>query len=339
MWQTNLHRIIPNLTWFIAYACGLFSFSYYNLQQRKLLSFFKHWENFEINFSNKSDTGASSALVKQKRLAKFMYVSYFVITCGCLLGFCNSLRSSNASFMLSHYQILRDTLTIPFVVTIHLIAISLVWVSFSLLDIVPAIIFYCASKQIQSIEQELKNDFGFGLLNVCENVALLSTKQFKTEFCIRLRNTWFKYETLFNLIEEANRTFGILMFINHGIKFSLTCTLTSMALSTTKDAEVDKLAVLTTAITFVFRFLTGLLPTAQLHSSSSNLRATASSLMSQHCYKMSKEERSFAFLFIHRLQDHQLAACPLNLYYVTYSILLNVFTLTVSYVIILVQLK
>lgn len=146
MWQTNLHRIIPNLTWFIAYACGLFSFSYYNLQQRKLLSFFKHWENFEINFSNKSDTGASSALVKQKRLAKFMYVSYFVITCGCLLGFCNSLRSSNASFMLSHYQILRDTLTIPFVVTIHLIAISLVWVSFSLLDIVPAIIFYSASK-------------------------------------------------------------------------------------------------------------------------------------------------------------------------------------------------
>jgi hypothetical protein len=269
-----------------------------------------------------------------------MYVSYFVITCGCLLGFhLDALRSSNASFMLSHYKILRETLTIPFVVTIHLIAISLVWVSFSLLDIVPAIIFYSASKQIQFIEQELKNDFGFGLLNVCENVSLLSTKQFKTEFCIRLRNTWFKYETLFNLIEEANRTFGILMFINHGIKFSLTCTLTSMALSTTKDAEVDKLAVLTTAFTFVFRFLTGLLPTAKLHSSSSNLRATASSLMSKHCYKMTKEERSFAFLFIHRLQNHQLAACPLNLYYVTYSILLNVFTLTVSYVIILVQLK
>ena len=268
-----------------------------------------------------------------------MYVSYFIMTCGSLLGFRNALRSSDASFMLSRYQTLRDTLTFPLVLAIHLIAISLVWIGFSLLDIVPAMIFYSAGKQVQSIEQELKDDFGSRLLNLSETVTLLSTNQFRTEFCIRLRNTWFKYEALFDLIKEANRTFGILMFVDHGIKLSLTCTLTSMALSTAKDVEVDKLAVLTTAITFIFRFLTGLLPAAQLSCSSSNLKATASSLLSKHCYKMTQEERSLAFLFIHRLQDHQLAACPLNLYCVTYSILLTVLSLTVSYVMILVQFK
>jgi len=143
------------------------------------------------------------------------------------------------------------------------------------------------------------------------------------------------------LFQKKKKMCDFWYIVDHGTKLSLTCTLTSMALSTAKDVEVDKLAVLTTAITFVFRFLTGLLHAAQLSCSSSNLKATASSLLrSKHCYKMTQEERSFAFLFIHRLQDHQLAACPrLNLYCVTYSILLTVLSLTVSYVMILFQFK
>jgi len=68
-------------------------------------------------------------------------------------------KTPDASFFLSHYPTLRETLTIPVVFTIHIITHNLVWIMFSLLDLVPGIVFYCAGKHIQSIEQQLKEDF------------------------------------------------------------------------------------------------------------------------------------------------------------------------------------
>ena len=256
------------------------------------------------------------------------------MTCSSILSICNVVkRTPDAPFLLSHYPTLRDALTMPVVITIHLAGIFISWVGFSLLDVVPGIVFYCAGKQIESIRQQLTDDFDSKLLNP-RNTAITST-----DFGTRLRQTWFKYEALFDLVAEANRTFGILMFLDHGIKFFLTCSLTFMALSYTEDVGIDKMTVTGTAGAFAFRFVAGLLPAAHLHSSSSNLLTTASSLLSKHFYKMTQEEREVVVLFIERLRDHQLTASPLGLYCVTNSILLTVLSLTVSYVIVLVQLK
>ena len=111
-----------------------------------------------------------------------------------------------------------------------------------------------------------------------------------------------------------------------------------MFLSSFKDKEVDTAAINPT-IAVIYRFVSCLLISAQLHNSSSKLKGTASSLLSRHCYKMSKEDRDLTVLFINRLQDHQLAACPLGLYCVTNAIMLTILSLTISYVIILVQMK
>jgi len=340
----NVQQIIPNLTWFSNYVCCLFAFLYYNLKRRKLLHFFKQSAKFEKSQSilhGLVDT-THSTLFNEKRLAIFMYSSYLIMTCSAILSIFNAVKKTpDAPFLLSHYATLRDALTMPVVMIIHLTGIFISWIMFSLLDVVPGIVFYCAGKQIESIEQQLTDDFDSKLVNPHNTAitSLLSNNQFKTEFCIRLRQTWFKYEALFDLIAEANRTFGILMFLDHGIKFFLTCSLTFMALSYTEDVGIDKMTVAGIAGAFSFRFVVGLLPAAHLHSSSSNLLTTASSLLSKHFYKMTQEEREVVVLLIERLRDHQLTASPLGLYCVTNSILLTVLSLTVSYVIILVQLK
>ena len=246
-------------------------------------------------------------------------------------------KTPDASFFLSHYPTLRETLTIPVVLAIHIIIHNLVWIMFSLLDLVPGIVFYCAGKHIQSIEQQLKEDFETLLLHTSEihPISFISNKEagLIIEFCNRLRQTWFKYAELVDLVGTANRTFGILMLIDHGIQFFLNCTFIFMLLLSSKDLEFDKVTITGTAIGMRLRFTTGLLQAAHLHSSSTNLKATASSLLSQHCYKMTKEEREVHLLLINRLWDHQLSACPLGqLYCVPNSILLTILSLTVSYI-------
>ena len=340
IWLTKVHKLVRHLSWLLSYSSCLIVFIYYNLKRTNLLSFFHRWEKFEIQLAlnmRPIDTG-----VKQiKRLTTLLYGSYLIMTCSNYYGFYKVMQNEpGASFLLSHHEILRNWLTIPLIFAIHLIGISLIWVLFVLLDLVPATIFYYTGSKLKRIEDELKEDFKTLSSGQSETaINLFSANKLKTTFSIRFRQTWLKYESLLDLTDEANRIFGILMFVDHGIKFFLICGLTFMSLSSFKDKEVDTVAAITTTVIFIYRFVTCILVASNLHNSSSKLKITASSLISRHCHKMSKEDRDLTVLFISRLQDHQLAARPLGLYRVTNSILLTILSLSISYVIILVQIK
>ena len=341
IWMTNIHKIILQFTWFMSYVSSLFVFIYYNLKRQNLLLFFEKWKQFEIiqSFNVRSSVDIVGG-VKKKRLVNFMFVSYLLMAFGNLFSLCNMMKNEpEAPHLLSHYEILRNWLTVPLILVLHLIGTSLLWVLFALLDLVPAIVFYYTGKMLQCIEHNLQEDFESASYPPKTTINLFLIAKLKTDSSFRLRQTWLKYEDLLDLTGAANRTFGILMFLDHGIKFFLICCLTFMSLSNSKDFEIDKVATIFITIIFIYRFVSCLLISAELHNSSSKLKGTASSLLSRNCHKMSKEERDLTVLFINRLQDHQLAARPLGLYGVSNSILLSILSLTVSYVIILVQIK
>ena len=159
--MTNIHKIVPNLTWLLTYVCCLFAFLYYNFKRRDLLHFFKRWAKFEKSRSILLQADYSrSTFFNEKRLATLMYSSYFIMTSFSILSICYAIKKTpDAPYLLSYYPTLRDMLTVPIVVAIHLTGLFICWVGLSLLDLVPGIVFYCAGKQIQSIEQELKDDF------------------------------------------------------------------------------------------------------------------------------------------------------------------------------------
>jgi hypothetical protein len=212
----------------------------------------------------------------------------------------------------------------------HFIGIFFKWILFSLCDLVPSLIFYIAGKALNSIEQELIDHF--------DSIPSKVLSPSPTEFSIRLRQTWFKYESVLDLVDEVNRIFGAMMFFDHGIKFFLICTLTFTSLSSFKEPNLDTMASASAALTFIFRLIACLLLASQLNKSSYDLKATASLLLSRNYHQMTKKERGDFVLIVGRLHSHPLAARPLGLYSIETSILLTVLSLTISYVIVLVQL-
>ena len=161
IWMTNIHKIILQFTWFMSYVSSLFVFIYYNLKRQNLLLFFEKWKQFEIiqSFNVRSSVYIVGG-VKKKRLVNFMFVSYLLMAFGNLFSLCNMMKNEpEAPHLLSHYEILRNWLTVPLILVLHLIGTSLLWVLFALLDLVPAIVFYYTGKMLQCIEHNLQEDF------------------------------------------------------------------------------------------------------------------------------------------------------------------------------------
>ena len=321
--MTIVHEIIPNVMWLMAFSFALYINIFYNWKRNELLSFFKRWDQLENRLSKNV-----SLVSKPKRISLFMFTSYAVMTCGTMVGVWNKMNSKpNDSTLLSHYELLRDVFTIPLILSFHFIGILIKWILFSLCDLVPGMIFYCAGKALHSIEQELIDHFHSSI-----------PSKVVSQFRIHLRRTWFKYESVLDLVGEVNRIFGAMMFFDHGIKFFLICTLTFTSLSGFKEPNLDTMASASAALTFIFRLVACLLLASQLNKSSRELKATASLLLSRNYHQLRKEERDDFVLFLGRLHSHPLAARPLGLYCIETSILLTVLGLTISYVIVLVQL-
>jgi len=346
--MTNVYSIVPNVIWFTAFLQASFTLVYFTLKRHQMLSLFAKWNAFELRLNvNVLNIGVYR---NSKRVAAFMFVVYFLMTC--YNSYSHSLKMFNkpeAPILLSHYDLLRQALSFDLIFVIHLIAGFYKWILITLSDVVPGIVFYYAAATLHFIELLLKDDFEAPIRrpHLIKSVAdetsdsnelAPAVPEFKSPFCLRLRRTWSKYETFVDLVKQTNDIFGSLMFLDHGIKFFLICTVFAQFLSSFTDPNIHMLAPMSASLTFIFRYAASILLAAELHHTSSETNESALSLYSLNCFHMSRDEREIFNLFINRLKESSLAARPLDLYSIDKGILLAIVSLTISYVIVVVQM-
>jgi len=151
-------------------------------------------------------------------------------------------------------------------------------------------IYYHAAKLIQAMTWEIKN-----LMNDINNVPISD----------KVYNLRSRFETLTHMVERADRIFGAIIVICHGILFFCICATVYIILYTI--------------------------------SNQTELRSTVAYLSHRLERSSDKEERRIVRSFYGRLKETKLAACPSGFYKVKPSVLLTLLSLVVSYTIILLQ--
>ena len=270
-------------------------------------------------------------LKKIKKLKNFVSFFTFIVYIFNSLGVYLFLQlRPHESYVLAHYEIVRENIGLPLVIISHVIInfVGLIYISFA--NIVPPFIFYQASLILRSLKINIEECFD----EMCTNNKL---SQGLSLFQIRMHKIYLRYEILSKLVKRANRLLGVLMLVNHATLIFIMCASIYSILYQLKLSGIDAAIYFGAFLNFTYLVLVGHLLAAQLNSASSKLRFTLSSLMAQHSIHLTKKDLRVASSFLAHLQEDHLAACPLNLYSVTTSKLLTLLSLIISYVIVLLQ--
>ena len=341
--MNTVHDIIPILIWFIPFVQSITSQVKYLLGRQELLSFFDDFHNLEeeIDLRNKPQNHIIKSIKTTRLVAMFYYVFMWI---GLLMGLAYIIiQFPESPFLLSTHHWITATLGLTLIRFIHIFDLVLHFISTSLADIVPAMVFYHISLKLRLLTEELSQ-----VAELCfkseTQISHVSKSCFqplseKITFSAHLRCIWLKFGDISKIVERANTLFGPLILFDHGVKFFLTCTMLYLTLyhfqKATFQAEVYFIKLIIISINLV---LCNLLA-SQLYCASTNMKKKLLSLMNEHWDSIEKQDKDTLNTFLNQVQQEELAACPLNLYQITPSMLLTTLSLTVSYVIVLIQSK
>jgi len=319
--DSSIESVISNLLWFSYLPIVLMTALVFYFRRSQLLSLFGDWNNFEISIHFQKDN-------HYKILIKFIYSSYSLIFVSLLMSVVVIMWSQpGASYLLSHYQILRDSLTFPGVATFHLATVVVSSIFLSLSDLVPAWTFYHAGLALQSFIGEIE-----------KLIIVDKTRPITLQECVGIRHIQERYEVLSRLIDRANKMFGPWIVFEKAWAFFMISALLYIVLSKIKDPDwTMMIAYAIILLMYSFRFATCTLMAAHVYKCARRLRVVLSIALSQEV--MNAEETNRASQFLRRMRENPLAARPLNLYNITPSLLFTFYSFAISYVVILLRIQ
>ena len=138
------------------------------------------------------------------------------------------------------------------------------------------------------------------------------------------------------MTERANRLFGCLIVVDHLSTLFMTCVLSYTVLSRMGGAGRDVIFYFMGLIAFIGRFAIPVLMTSHLRSGFNRLKKAVFEVLDSDT---SPEKQHQAKIFLTLIKESHAAARPLNLYDIKPSTLLSFASLTVGYVIVLLQSK
>lgn len=149
----------------------------------------------------------------------------------------------------------------------------------------------------------------------------------------------FQYERIWNKVVYANHLFGIVMLIADGALFSMTTIIVYTILHDNQTSIAQLLEYFMFFVIFVVRLVSSVLFKDQLQQSAKRLQSTLAQLLCSNWNWLSKNERNAMANAINHIEAMCVCVAPLDLYLVNRKTLLSMLSLTVSFVIILLQSK
>jgi hypothetical protein len=348
--------MIMNILWSVTPLVGFIVQEQFLRYRREFLRFFKDWRALEIEIAQ---LNPDCVMCQSRGMHLMMYAIHAVMTIVGLIALgLHIFNNSEAPYLISTYQIVRETIPPPLICLIHLTPVAFTFIFLIIADLVPSFTYYHAALAVTCLE---KNVVTFCSKHVSNNIVLslklLANKQLSSQD-LDYRKTlpelspyeldgyvhliWKKYDNIDRMVNRANSLFGTFWVCSQGvILFMITALLYSVFYyldDALKMQSIDQiLPYLLNFIGLTFRLISSTLISSHLHQRTIQFRGTLNRLLNQHWYQLRKPDRELLRSFLSRLSTDHLVASPLDLYNITPSILLRVLGLVVSYVIVLLQ--
>ncbi|XP_046636894.1 uncharacterized protein LOC124315327 isoform X2 [Daphnia pulicaria] len=354
----NIHVMILNILWSVPLLVGFIVQEQFIRYRREFLCFFKDWRALEIEIAQ---LNPDCVMCQSRGMHLTMYAIHAVMTIVGLIALgLDIFNHPEAPYLISTYQIVRETIPPPLICLIHLTPVAFTFIFLIIADLVPSFTYYHAALAVNCLEKNLAKFFSKQLsndrvlfvkslankplsnqnLNYCK--ALPETTTFELDGYVHL--IWKTYDNIDRMVNRANSLFGTFWVCSQGvILFMITALLYSVFYyldDALKMRSIDQiLPYLLNFIGLTFRLISSTLISSHLHQRTIQFRGTLNRLLNQHWFQLGKPDRELLRSFLSRLSNDHLVASPLDLYNITPSILLSVLGLVVSYVIVLLQSK
>lgn len=353
----NVHLVILNIVWCIPGMVGVLIQEQFLRHRREFLAFFKGWRRLEIEITK---LNPHCIMCKSRRIHLVMYTIHGGLAIAGLisLGF-EIFNRPDATYLLSYYKTIRDSVPLLLICFVHLAVICLTLFLLTLSDLVTSFTYYHAGLAVDCLENFARTVFARGFNtedrlfittlddnnqseNACKSLTKSSSSSAEVRVSIQL--IWARFDNIDQLINQANSLFGKFLVCSQGVSlFMITALLYSVFYYLGDALRLrSTVLILPYVMNFLgigFRFISSMLISSQLHRSVGKFRMSLNYLLSQHWNQMSKQDRDLLRSFLSRLCTESLVACPLGLYNITPSILLSIVGLVASYVIVLLQSK
>lgn len=344
----TFEKLIPYTINFAGRPVVLGAHLYFVIHRKKLLSFFCKWNQMELNYASldrnysvcrKSQTTSRVCTIMMSiylMFSAFIFVGYIILVMGneenSKIISSDEAKDTDKFFVKNQ---LKYYMTNWVYISIDFITIFPTLIILTMMDIVPTFVFYHGSNFLQILRDRFIQ-LG-GLVNLRSNISSISNNSSGNKFDVeaKIHDIWFHYETLNQLINKANKIFGPLLILNHGLAFFDICSATvALFYSSNDNGNTLYTSVL---IGFTLRLACSVLLMSKVRTSSNQLYSTVTTVQLRSWTLLSPKEHRILQSFLSQLQNDRLVASPCQLYKITSSILLAMLSLVITYTIVLIQ--
>lgn len=340
--EKELEDLIVSTSHFATLPLIFLTWLLFLIRRRPLLDFFKDWARLEKATPLWSvDHARCRQIVRTAyRIYAAFNFSFFLF----LLYVCATMnfKTFKGDILLNYFPCLSNFtwFSVGYRIGFLLWGFSLI-TFFTIFDLVPCLVYYHAAKNVQAIETEIQTDMLFETNSGLRNSRIVNTEVMG----VRLKLIWTRSEYLRKLIIRADILFGPIIIFNHGTTFLNICCQVFHLLKHIKDRNGTDPSYGTpwpASILFitvnVVRLFFSVILMSKIQKKSDSLVSTLTKLsLCLSCQPEHKEERRIVKSFLNRLQFSGFVAFPSGFYTITPSILLTMFSLIVTYTIIMLQ--
>jgi len=316
-----------SIIWFSAIPIAIQVKFFFLFRSEKCLDFFEKFKKMEDNLKNYLPS-QHDRLKNDRRVIYGLLFSSVLLTLIGLAGAILIYPHSPRSYTSNHY--LKSLFGPHFLVFVSLLTNFAVIFFVLMGEMVPTFVYYHSGITLFAIGQEIESQHRRN--STSENSIL---------------TIWSHYNQVRELATKADQLFGSLVVTNIGFRFALICTCAYSALyyvfqnnlrSPVDNSRPVAIILSTNLVVFIVQLSTNVIFSSNLGRASENLKQVTGN-MHQSYWKLMTPETREVFRAFRSEQEKDLVACPLNLFNITPSLLLNMAGLIVTYVIVLLQAK
>lgn len=288
----------------------------------KLIEDFHHFESQQLSFS----TNQGHVEFRKRRRNAFIKTISTNLTL--FLGASWTFYDQQDQYILfTADHTMANIFPIPVLITFEIMVIFLCLLYQILVDLIPSLIYHHAGIAIAAIHDEI---------NFKENILFKTGNDDSKGILLQI---WSKYIRVRQLVKRTDKLFGWMLILDFGIKFFMICLFSYNFLANTKvNQPIDSVTPFIVLVTYIIRLMNSVSLMAKVQESRELLTAQMSVHHNTHWLDMDAEVQKVFCAFKSELSSDQLAASPFGLFSVNNELMLSLFSLIVTYLLILIQL-
>ena len=306
--MATMMQIVPHIQAIVPFFVSVYCVFHLLSYRRQILLLFHDWNRVEL-----PETGLPSYRID--KMTKIFYAANYVQNIMILIFIIiwNIQQPDNEIFF-SQYPVFRDTLGVPLIAVSSALVLYIAQVFLFIGKAVSVLFFYHAGLAVENLNDDWQ--------------LQLQDKRL-------IGSVWNKYQVILRLVDRANQLFGPIIVVYDFYTFVLICIDAYQLFLCLKYQRAWLLVLVIVFYCFWIGLTTWLM--SQVYRSCDKFKRSVTDLLSEKWYQLDQQDRDVLVMFVSRLDEQEMAVCPLNLYTVNQTNVFSAVSLIISYVIVLNQ--